>query len=167
MGATANAGYLIPEQVWDQANAFGFTFGEGTGSATPLAWSMAQFVRLANSMTGGTPVETPSIVKARYASGCTQTAVNFSVNATTVFGQNIFVVGNQTALGNWNTANAVPLSAATYPIWKATVNLPLNTAFEYKFIRKEGGTVTWESGANRVAATTSGCAYNTADVWRP
>ncbi|MGO7984303.1 glucoamylase, partial [Rhizobium johnstonii] len=43
MAAAANAGYMIPEQVWDQADgtANGFTFGEGTGSATPLAWSIA------------------------------------------------------------------------------------------------------------------------------
>ena len=167
MGATANAGYLIPEQVWDNTTTPGFTIGEGTGGATPLAWSMAQFVRLANSMTGGTPVETPSIVKARYASGCTQTSVNFSVNATTVVGQNIYVVGNHAALGNWNTANAVPLSAATYPIWKASATLPTNTALEYKYIRIQSGVVTWESGANRVLSTTSGCAYNTNDTWRP
>ena len=41
----ANADGLIPEQVWDQADptASRFVFGSGTGSATPLAWSMASF----------------------------------------------------------------------------------------------------------------------------
>jgi glucan 1,4-alpha-glucosidase len=69
MAGAANDGYLIPEQVWDRADAFGFRFGEGTGSATPLAWSMAQYVRLARSIEAGRPVETPALVAARYASG--------------------------------------------------------------------------------------------------
>ncbi|MEO6714228.1 MAG: glycoside hydrolase family 15 protein, partial [Mycobacteriales bacterium] len=66
-----NAGYMIPEQVWDRADptAYGFQLGEGTGSATPLAWSMAAFVRLAVSIDAGRPVATPAVVAARYAGG--------------------------------------------------------------------------------------------------
>jgi glucan 1,4-alpha-glucosidase len=69
MAAAANEGYMLPEQAWDRADAFGFRFGEGTGSATPLAWSMAQYVRLAHSTDAGRPVETPALVAARYAGG--------------------------------------------------------------------------------------------------
>lgn len=69
MAAAANEGYMIPEQVWDRADAFGFRFGEGTGSATPLAWSMAQYVRLAHSIDAGRPIETPALVAGRYAGG--------------------------------------------------------------------------------------------------
>lgn len=169
MAAAANTGFMIPEQVWDRASAHGFTFGEGTDSATPLAWSMAQFVRLAHSIDAGAPVETPSIVQARYAGGstCTATAVSFEVNATTVWGQNIFVVGNRPELGSWNTNNAIPMSAATYPVWRATVNVPFDTAVEYKYIRKEGGTVTWESGANRTFSTGTNCTVTRTDSWRP
>jgi glucoamylase len=60
----ANAGGMIPEQVWDQADpsSFRFTFGSGTGSATPLAWSMAQFLRLAVCAEQKRIVETPSVV---------------------------------------------------------------------------------------------------------
>ena len=57
---------MIPEQVWDGPDEFGFVFGKGTGSATPLAWSMAEFVRLALSIDAGKPVETPEIVTTRY-----------------------------------------------------------------------------------------------------
>ena len=70
MAAAANDGFMIPEQVWDGARpAPGFTLGKGTGSATPLAWSMAQFVRLAVSIDAGRPVETPKVVSDRYARG--------------------------------------------------------------------------------------------------
>jgi glucoamylase len=60
----ANRGGMIPEQVWDQADptASGFNFGGGTGSATPLAWSMAQFLRLAVCAEQKRIVEMPSIV---------------------------------------------------------------------------------------------------------
>jgi glucoamylase len=40
--------------------------GEGTFSATPPAWSHAQYVRLARSLRAGRPVEQPGIVAARY-----------------------------------------------------------------------------------------------------
>jgi glucoamylase len=66
MAGSANAGFLVAEQVWDRPGDHGFAFGEGTGSATPLAWSMAQFVRLAVSIDAGHNVETPSVVAARY-----------------------------------------------------------------------------------------------------
>jgi glucoamylase len=67
MAGAANQGLLIPEQVWDQPSTAGFTLGQGTGSATPLAWSMAAFVRLALSIDAGRDVETPSVVASRYA----------------------------------------------------------------------------------------------------
>ena len=62
----ANDGLMIPEQVWDRAEIPGFRFGAGTGSATPLAWSMAQFIRLAMSIERGWNVETPRVVWERY-----------------------------------------------------------------------------------------------------
>lgn len=60
----ANDGGMIPEQVWDRADPShaGFTFGEGTGSATPLVWSMAQFLRLVVDAEEHRIVEQPAIV---------------------------------------------------------------------------------------------------------
>jgi glucoamylase len=73
MAGAANDGYLIPEQVWDNqppSGQPGFPPGEGTLSATPLAWSHAQFVRLAWSIDAGHPVEQPTIVACRYVRTC-------------------------------------------------------------------------------------------------
>jgi glucoamylase len=70
MAAAGNDGFMLPEQVWapdfPPAGGAGFPLGEGTFSATPLAWSHAQFVRLAWSIQAGHPVERPSIVAGRY-----------------------------------------------------------------------------------------------------
>jgi len=61
----ANEGGMLPEQVWD-TNVSTFASGSGTGSATPLAWSLAQFIRLAVSLQRGYNVETPRVVSERY-----------------------------------------------------------------------------------------------------
>ena len=60
----ANEGGMIPEQIWDRAEPTqsNFTFGEGTGSATPLAWSMAQFLRLVVDAEEHQITETPKVV---------------------------------------------------------------------------------------------------------
>ncbi|MFJ7056593.1 carbohydrate-binding module family 20 domain-containing protein [Streptomyces microflavus] len=97
-----------------------------------------------------------------------QSGASFGVNATTQPGQNIYVTGDQAALGNWNPASALKLDPATYPVWKLDVNLPAGTSFAYKYVRKDAsGNVTWESGANRTATVpSSGKVTLTADVWR-
>ncbi|MFD9704989.1 glycoside hydrolase family 15 protein [Lentzea sp. NPDC059081] len=58
IAATANSGLMLPEQVWN---------GRGTTAATPLAWTHAQYVRLAWSLDAGRPVERPDVVANRYA----------------------------------------------------------------------------------------------------
>jgi glucoamylase len=66
---------MIPEQIWDKKEVPKnydrefvpeLKFGEGTGSATPLAWSMAQFIRLATNLKAGRNLETPRVVFDRY-----------------------------------------------------------------------------------------------------
>ena len=68
MAGFANDGLMIPEQVWDLKRApnDSFRFGAGTGSATPLAWSMAQFIRLAMNIESARNLETPKVVWERY-----------------------------------------------------------------------------------------------------
>ena len=71
---TANDGLMLPEQVWDgrpPTGRPGHEFGEGTRSATPLAWTHGQLIRLAWSIDAGEPIERPSIVACRYTGeGC-------------------------------------------------------------------------------------------------
>ncbi len=67
----ANRGLMLPEQVWDRkfSPRPDLSFGQGTGSATPLAWSMAQFIRLVINLQQGRNSETPEVVLARYVKG--------------------------------------------------------------------------------------------------
>jgi alpha-amylase len=99
--------------------------------------------------------------------GCTSVDATFEATATTVWGQNVFVVGSIPALGAWNTGDAVPLSSAAYPVWRATVALPPGTPFEYKYIKRDGATVIWESDPNRARTTAgSSCTVAYSDTWR-
>ena len=86
MLAFANEGLMIPEQVWDRPTAPPnidrqfipqLKFGEGTGSATPLAWSMAQLIRLAMNLKAGKNLDTPQVVYDRYKNGIPAKTNNF------------------------------------------------------------------------------------------
>src|SRR2546423_101829 len=78
----ANEGLMIPEQIWDKPESprANLKFGEGTGSATPLAWAMAQFIRLASNLQEGRNLDTPDIVSARYAKATPPPRANADFN---------------------------------------------------------------------------------------
>ncbi|KAI0071136.1 starch-binding domain-like protein, partial [Panus rudis PR-1116 ss-1] len=67
---------------------------------------------------------------------------------------------------NWSPDNAIALSAANYPTWSVTVNLPASTSIQYKYIRKFNGQVTWESDPNRQITTPSSGSFTENDTWR-
>ncbi len=66
----ANQGMMIPEQVWDGVgnnSAYHYTLGEGTDSATPLAWSHAEYIKLLRSYADGKVWDNNASTSARYA----------------------------------------------------------------------------------------------------
>jgi glucoamylase len=164
MADAANRGHLIPEQVWDTADTGHFRAGQPTDSAAPLAWAMAQYVRLAQSITAGHNLDTPTIVSARYSADVTAT---FTETATTSWGQNIYLVGDVPALGGWGTAKAIRLSSAGYPNWVQRISLPAGAAIQYKFINKAAdGSVIWESGINRTATLPASGDVSYSSAWK-
>lgn len=49
----ANEGLMLPEQVWDgvgNPTRYKYHKGQGTNSATPLAWTHAEYVKLLRSI---------------------------------------------------------------------------------------------------------------------
>ena len=65
----ANDSLMLPEQVWDGVGSnatHNYTTGEGTNSATPLAWTHAEYVKLVKSLTDKNIWDSYDIVKARY-----------------------------------------------------------------------------------------------------
>lgn len=84
----------------------------------------------------------------------TNVSVTFSCqNGTTVWGQNVYVVGSTSELGSWNTANAIKLDPTSYPTWSGNISLPSSTAIEWKCIKKQGSDVQWQGGGNNTYTT--------------
>jgi glucoamylase len=72
LSRVGTSGGTMPEQVWDEnppSGQPGFPTGRPNTSATPLAWTHAQLVRLAWAVQSGSVVEQPSVVRCRYL-GC-------------------------------------------------------------------------------------------------
>ena len=68
MAEMANPGGLIPEQVWDSVPVPERDLwpGRPTGSAMPLVWAHAEFIKLANSHERKIPVDRPQKTWERY-----------------------------------------------------------------------------------------------------
>ncbi|KAF4972571.1 hypothetical protein F66182_17744, partial [Fusarium sp. NRRL 66182] len=101
-------------------------------------------------------------------------AVTFEEVVTTTYGQEVYISGSISQLGDWSTSSAVLLSASQYtssdPVWTVTIDLPAGESFQYKFIIvNTSGSVTWESDPNRSYTVPTGCQGLTAtvdDTWR-
>jgi glucoamylase len=68
MGRMASAGGMLPEQVWDTDPIPGRDFAPGrpSGSAMPLAWAHAEYVKLARSIALGHAIDRPAAAWRRY-----------------------------------------------------------------------------------------------------
>jgi glucoamylase len=68
MEAFTNEGGMIPEQVWDASDIpdRGLFLGRPTGSAMPLAWAQAEYVKLCRSLSEGQTFDTPPQTIERY-----------------------------------------------------------------------------------------------------
>jgi alpha-amylase len=133
-------------------------------ATVPAGGALALHVGARTSATG----PTPSSPVPSGPSTCASAGVGFDVEASTVWGQNLFVVGDTAALGGWDPARAVALSPTAYPRWRATVVLPAGAAVQYKYLKKNGAEVVWESGPDRARTTpaTGTCAATWTDTWR-
>lgn len=97
------------------------------------------------------------------------TIVTFTINnATTYWGQNVYITGNIAELSNWSPANAKgPASCPNYPNWTITLELPAGQAIEFKSIKKDGsGNVVWEGGNNHTYTVPTSDTGNVTINWQ-
>ncbi len=73
MGAFANEGGLIPEQIWDSQDIpeRDLFLGRPSGSAMPLLWAHSEYVKLCCSLRSGTVFDMPPQTVKRYIVGKT------------------------------------------------------------------------------------------------
>lgn len=136
----ANARLGTMPASWNASSTVPTTCSSGSASgpcavATNTAWP------------GRTPSPTP-------CSTSSNTYVHFNEQKVTNYGDSVFLTGNVSQLGNWNTNNALALNADDYtqsnPIWKVSTTLPIGSTIQYKyFVKSSSGSITWESDPNR------------------
>lgn len=139
-----------------------------TTSATKTATGTSTSTSTSTTKTTTTTTSTTSCTTP------TAVAVTFDLIATTYYGENIKIAGSISQLGDWDTDDAVALSAADYTssdnLWFVDIDLPAGTSFEYKYIRIESdGTIEWESDPNRSYTVPAACATTAvteSDTWR-
>jgi len=85
----------------------------------------------------------------------------FSCMTNTVFGEDVFVLGNHPDLGNWNPVNARKLHWTDGNVWTGNVAITANNTIDYKFVTRtntvalycDENNATWMSGDNLVTNT--------------
>ncbi|GGF70388.1 hypothetical protein GCM10010912_14440 [Paenibacillus albidus] len=87
-----------------------------------------------------------------------QVTVRFKVNnATTALGTTVYLAGNVAELGSWTPSAAIGpmynVVEASYPTWYFDVSVPAGTALQFKFLKINGSTFTWEGGNNHTYTT--------------
>ena len=134
---TWGLGY-VSEQVWEDPDtpaspfgadpttaSIGFSNGKAAGSAAPLIWGQAQYLRLVLDLQAGTLIDQPQITRARYldpaAPADTPVTIASPANGPTVTGANTVVTGTTTPGARVDVAAGQPGSAANTSTVLATV----------------------------------------------
>jgi glucoamylase len=119
---TWGLGY-VPEQVWEDPDvppspygansttaSIGFQSGKAAGSATPLIWGQAQYVRLVLDLKAGTLLDQPKITRARYLDPRAPTVLPVTI-ATPADGASV-TDGHTTVTGTTTPGALIQVSAA-------------------------------------------------------
>jgi hypothetical protein len=140
---------LIPEQDWEGPDlaaspfgtdpttaSIGFRNGEAAGSASPLTWSAAQYVRLMRDLAAGKILEQPAEVFSRYVTsppGQTTLTVTAPANNSAVSGSPVTVTGtsapgntiNIAATNTDSNSQTTTVSGLVQPNGSFSLNVPV------------------------------------------
>jgi glucoamylase len=125
MAQTASGVGLVPEQDWEDANlapspwgtppecaSIGFTNGKAAGSASPLTWSAASYVRLVTDLRAGRITEQPRDTVNRYL---THTQGSIPITLTSP-AEGSLVTGSATVTGTTAPGATVDIDAVNTDI---------------------------------------------------
>lgn len=99
----------------------------------------------------------------------TDAEVTFTVTGyVTQFGEDMYVVGSSPELGYWDPDKAAPLEWVASDEWSGDVlftSLTMGENVEYKYIVKDGSSVTWQSGSNQSIEIPTSGTKSVNDTW--
>lgn len=145
----------------------------GGSSETTTTSSSSGTTTATTTATTTTTTKTSTSTTTTSCTTPTTVAVTFDLIATTEYGQNMYISGSISTLGDWDTSDAVALSADDYTssdnLWFVTIDLTAGESFEYKYILVESdGTVVWADGDNEsytVPAVCGETSVTVGDTW--
>lgn len=94
------------------------------------------------------------------------TQVSFVIPYDTQPGQNLLVVGEDSALGNSNPTQGFRLTFTAPNLWTGTVKIS-KPQLEYKYVLDHHGSHGYEFGDNRVVDLSGHSTVELRDYWRP
>jgi glucan 1,4-alpha-glucosidase len=129
---------LLPEQVWEDPNdpaspygadpatgSIGFVNGQAAGSAGPLVWAQASYLRLVRDLRSGSLLDQPAVTRARYLDGGGPSQVPLSITSpgagSTVSTSTTVVKGTSAPGARIEVAAGQPASATNPTVVRATV----------------------------------------------
>lgn len=127
MLAMTGEGGMLPEQIWDTGPIphRHLSPGKPTGSAMPLAWTHAEFVKLAFSKMLGHPIDRPEAVWQRYRGQRPEAKVAFWLQqapiSTITSGVRLYIGLHQPSLVRWSKDNWQTLR--NLPTWDSGIGL--------------------------------------------
>ena len=146
VGGSGMKGYNVVRDSGAAVFTTGTSFVDNSVSAnTAYRYTVAAIDNAGNPSAASTSVPITT------SGGTCTVSVNFQVtDNTTLVGQDVYLAGSRSELGNWSTELAAKMSAAAWPRWTITRSLLPSTTYEYKYIKKGVRPLQWESGVNRV-----------------
>ncbi|TVY86551.1 Glucoamylase P [Lachnellula willkommii] len=198
--AYADSFVAVAEKYIPANGSLAEQFNRDTGaplSAIDLTWSYAAFVTMSQRRSGRFPrswgsrnaftppatcstssLSTKGIYVPATAAGAPnvtsscQVNVVFNVNASTYFGENLYVIGSAADVGAWDVENALPMGAGGYtserPLWSVSTYLDAGETVSYKYVRQENCNQAWlYETRNRTLAVPAcgGDAITQEDAW--
>jgi glucoamylase len=167
MARQTSEGGLLPEQVWDAADIPGLELfnGKPAGSAMPLAWAHAEYVKLARSLEAGSVFDTPpqtiqrylidkvtsNLTAWRFNNKCRSSPAGSRLRVETLAPAEIIWTADE-----WATVNALDTMSPGLGVHVAdlpTETLVPDATVEFTFRWREANT--WEGKNFRVAITTT------------
>jgi glucoamylase len=116
---------LVPEQAWEDPDvpaspygsdpataSIGFTNGKAAGSASPLIWAQAQYLRLVKDLQAGSLVDQPAVTADRYVRNGPPAALPMSITSPSPGSAGS---GSQTMVSGTTTPGATVVISAGQP----------------------------------------------------
>jgi predicted alpha/beta superfamily hydrolase len=85
----------------------------------------------------------------------TRVPVTFSISQTTSVGQSVYVLGDLPELGSNDLRRAIKLEPSAYPNWKATLALPANRDYSFRYYIRSDAPADQQNASNGSGIGTS------------